>query len=79
MHHLLFDRRGAHGGFGGGFLLFGAQTEFFAHLVAPVLQPEAGIDHAFVQQVDGARIFGIQKAMPAATVGLNLRLPLLPR
>ena len=74
MHHLLFDRRGAHGGFGGGFLLFGAQTEFFAHLVAPVLQSEAGIDYAFVQQVDGARIFGIQKSHAGGHGGVEFAL-----
>ena len=35
--------------------------EFFAPLVAEVLQFETGFNHAFAQHVDGTRVFGVQK------------------
>ena len=61
MHHLLFDGRGAGGGFRRGFLFTGADVEFFAPLIAEVLQFETGFDHAFAQHIDRTRVFGVQE------------------
>ena len=58
---LFFDRGGADGGFGFGFLFFGADGQEFADFVGEILRGEAGLYHGGAQGFDGFRAGGVQK------------------
>ena len=56
---LFFDRSGADGGFGFGFLLFGTDGQQFANFVSEVLRRETGLYHGGAQGFDGFRAGGV--------------------
>ena len=61
MDDLFFDRGGADGGFGFGFLLFGTDWKKLADFVGKVLRWEAGLYHGGAKGFDGFRAGGVQK------------------
>ena len=61
MDDLFFDRSGADGGFGFGFLFFSADGQQFADFVGEVLRRETGLYHGSAQGFDGFRTGGVQE------------------
>ena len=69
---LFFDGRLADRGFRRVFQAVRAQMQFFHQIVAHGLHFEARLNHAFAHQVDGARVFGVQKGQSGGYGGVEV-------